>query len=246
MSTSAPSALSFSQLKERAKDEFSSSTTEPQFYLASPQRLKIKVNGLVYARLGTMIAYRGNLKFQRGSGGSLGQKILKAYTEEGPSYMNCEGDGTLWLADQGKHIQLLHLQNQTISVNGNDLLMMEKNLAWKVCFQRTFAGAIGAGLFNVEVTGTGVIAVTTQGEPATFLVSPNTPLLTDPHATVAWSGNLRPDVERDSNFIFLERTSGETLQMHFHDSSEGFVLIQPYEERPPRPKQGSSSVEYYE
>jgi uncharacterized protein (AIM24 family) len=56
-------------------------------------------------------------------------------------------------------------------------------------------------------------------------------IFTDPNATVAWSGNLVPDIKTDISLkTFVGRSSGESLQMAF--KGEGFVVIQPYEEIP--------------
>ncbi len=58
----------------------------------------------------------------------------------------------------------------------------------------------------------------------------NNPLVyTDPNATVAWSGNLQPNIKTDVSLkTFFGRSSGESLQMEF--VGDGFVVIQPYEE----------------
>ena len=85
------------------------------------------------------------------------------------------------------------------------------------------------GLFNIRLEGTGLIAITTHYDPVTLIVSPGSPITTDPNATVAWSGNLEPTFKKDISFkTFLGRGSGESIQMEF--SGEGFVVIQPYEE----------------
>ena len=53
--------------------------------------------------------------------------------------------------------------------------------------------------------------------------------MTDPNATVAWSGNLTPEFKTDTSFrTFIGRQSGESFQMKFE--GDGFVVIQPYEE----------------
>ena len=57
------------------------------------------------------------------------------------------------------------------------------------------------------------------------------PVFTDPNATVAWSSNLEPEFKTDISLrTLIGRTSGESVQMAF--SGDGFVVVQPYEERP--------------
>jgi uncharacterized protein (AIM24 family) len=87
----------------------------------------------------------------------------------------------------------------------------------------------GGGLFNVRLSGTGLVAITTHYEPITLLVTPNAPVFTDPNATVAWSGSLSPEIKTDISFkTLLGRGSGESIQLMF--KGDGWVVVQPYEE----------------
>lgn len=71
--------------------------------------------------------------------------------------------------------------------------------------------------------------MTAHYEPLTLRVSPGNPVITDPNATVAWSGNLQPKFQTDISLkTFFGRASGESIQMKFE--GEGFVVIQPYDE----------------
>ena len=77
--------------------------------------------------------------------------------------------------------------------------------------------------------GDGMVAITTHFDPLTLRVTPGSPVITDPNATVAWSASLSPQFRTDISFkTFLGRGSGESIQMQF--DGEGFVVIQPYEE----------------
>lgn len=88
---------------------------------------------------------------------------------------------------------------------------------------------LAGGLFNIKLEGTGMVAITTHHDPITLTVSPDKPVITDPNATVAWSGTLAPEIKTDISFkTFLGRGSGESIQMKFE--GDGFVVIQPYEE----------------
>jgi uncharacterized protein (AIM24 family) len=204
---------------------------EGLFEIETPRMLEINLNGQVWAKAGAMVSYRGNIKFEREGilEHGLGKMFKKALTGEGTSLMKAAGNGKLYLADQGKKISILNLQNQAIFVNGNDLLAFEPSISWDIKLMRRVAGMLSGGLFNVRLEGTGMVAITSHYEPLTLLVTPDNPVYTDPNATVAWSGSLQPDFVTDISFkTFLGRGSGESIQMKF--SGDGFVVVQPYEE----------------
>ncbi|WP_449536613.1 AIM24 family protein [Ferdinandcohnia sp. Marseille-Q9671] len=204
---------------------------EGLFELETPRMLEVNLNGRVWAKAGSMVAYNGKIKFEREGilEHGLGSMFKKALTGEGASLMKANGQGKLYLADSGKKIIILHLQNEAIYVNGNDLLAFEPSLNHEIKLMRRVAGMMAGGLFNVRCEGTGMLAITTHYEPLTLRVTPGRPIITDPNATVAWSGNLQPEFQTDISFkTFVGRGSGESIQMRFE--GDGFVIVQPYEE----------------
>ena len=187
----------------------------------------------VWTKLGTMVAYRGDLRFQRERAleHGLGVALKRMFSGETNALMKVTGRGSLYVADSGKHITLLELQNESIYVNGNDLLTFEPTIRWDVRMIRRVAGMMAGGLFCVQLTGSGIVAICSHGEPMTLRTSAAAPVSTDPNATVAWSGNMFPDLKTDISMrTFIGRGSGESLQMHFR--GDGFVIVQPYEEKP--------------
>ena len=140
-----------------------------------------------------------------------------------------DGQGKLYLADAGKKVSIINLQGETIFINGNDVLAFESTLDHKISMMKKVSAVVSGGLFNIRISGTGMVALTTHYEPVTLLVEPGRPVVTDPNATVAWSGNLTPQLRTDASFrTLIGRGSGESFQMLFEGS--GFVVIQPYEE----------------
>ena len=74
-----------------------------------------------------------------------------------------------------------------------------------------------------------MIPITTHYDPLTLKVTPEEPVITDPNATVAWSGHLMPEFRTDVSLkSFFGRGSGESIQMEF--KGDGFVVVQPFEE----------------
>ncbi|MEW9052356.1 MAG: AIM24 family protein [Neobacillus sp.] len=209
------------------------------FELETPRMLEVNLDGQVWAKAGSMVAYNGEIKFVREGilEHGLGTAFKKALTGEGAALMKANGKGKLYLADTGKKIVILHLQNEVIYVNGNDLLAFEPSIKWNIKLMKKIAGVMAGGLFNVRCEGTGMIAFTTHYEPITLRVTPGNPVVTDPNATVAWSGNLQPEIKTDISFkTFLGRGSGDSIQMKFE--GDGFVVIQPFEEIKMNPVQG--------
>lgn len=201
------------------------------FELETERILELNLDGMMWTKMGSMISYRGNVKFTREKmlEQGLGQLLKKTITGEGTRLTKVEGRGQVYLADAGKKITVLNLNNETVFVNGNDLLAFEPSIDYKVKMMKKMSSMLAGGLFNVRLAGTGMVAFTTHYDPITLVVTPDMPVVTDPNATVAWSGSLEPRVRTDVTLkSFFGRGSGESIQTEF--SGSGFVVIQPFEE----------------
>lgn len=217
-------------------DEFLNATVQKErgegtFELESPHLLEVNLNGRVWSKVGAMVGYLGTVTFKREGllEHGLGTLMKKMVTSEGMSLMKMDGRGKVYLADHGKRVHILNLNNETIYVNGNDVLALEDTVQWEIKMMRRVAGMLAGGLFNVRLSGTGLVAITTHYEPLTLKVRAQLPVFTDPNATVAWSGSLEPEVV--TNFTmgtFLGRGSGESIQLKFQGN--GWVVLQPFEE----------------
>lgn len=201
------------------------------FDLESPQTLEVNLNGSVWMKLGSMIGYYGDVRFKRQGLTEQGVAMVfkKMLSGEGLSLMKAEGKGKVYLADNGKKVRVLRLDGESIFVNGNDVLAIENTLEYDIKMMKSVAGVVGGGLFNVRISGKGMMAFTTHGDPVTLLVTPDKPLCTDANATVAWAGTLHPEIKTDISFRnLIGRGSGEGIQLLFR--GQGWVVLQPYEE----------------
>ena len=201
------------------------------FELEGERILEVNLDGSVWTKTGVMVAYRGQVKFTREGilEHGVGRLFKKALTGEGTRLTKAEGRGTVYLADTGKKVSILGLENESIFVNANDVLAFEGALKWDIKMMRKVSAMLSGGLFNMRLEGTGMLAITTHYDPMTLVVEPGTTTYTDPNATVAWSGNLTPELKTDVTLkTFFGRGSGESLQMAFN--GEGFVVVQPFEE----------------
>jgi len=201
------------------------------FELESPRFLEVNLNGRMNTKTGSMVAYHGEIKFTREGmlDQGVGSLLKRAISGEGMRLTYADGSGKLYLADQGKKIIILKLQNESLIVNGNDVLAFEPSLQHKITMMKKIVGMMAGGLFNVRFDGSGLLAITSHHQPLTLRVQPGRPVMTDPNATIAWSGNLSPQLKADISLkTFLGRGSGESMQMRFE--GDGFVIVQPYEE----------------
>jgi len=159
----------------------------------------------------------------------VGNLLKKAVSGEGARLTKAEGKGVVYLADAGKKVTILDLQDEAIIVNGNDILAFQNEIKYDIKMMKKLTAMLQGGLFNIRLEGTGLVAFSTHYNPLTLMVTPDNPVTTDPNATVAWSGNLEPKFKKDISLkTFVGRGSGESIQMEF--SGEGFVVVQPYEE----------------
>ncbi|WP_338738579.1 AIM24 family protein [Haloplanus salilacus] len=189
--------------------------------------LDIPLDGTVTVKAGSMIGYTGEMTFTGRSSaeGGITGFVKEAVSNEGTPVMQAEGRGHLYVADRGKKVQIVDLDaEESLSVNGDDVLAFESTVDYEIGTVGGLSEAVAGGLTNVYLSGPGAVAISTHGDP--LVVTP--PVVTDPDATVAWSTDVSPSVTTNKA-IEIGQTSGESIQMEF-DGSEGFVVIQPYEE----------------
>ncbi len=212
-------------MSETNLEQFREVTPAGRFTLQNSAMLKVSLNGdQIQAKLGSMIAYQGGVRFEH-KGGGLGRFFKKAVTGEGVQLMTATGTGELFLAHDKRKVMILDLDNDQMTVNGDSILAFEPGIDWDIR-RVEGAGRLAGGLFNVLLQGTGKVAVTSDGEPV--LLDTGTPTFADPESAIAWSGGVRTSVRSDVSFkTFLGKGSGESFQIAFE--GPGWVLIQPSE-----------------
>lgn len=201
------------------------------FELERDRILEVNLSGSIWTKTGSMIAYLGEIKFEREGilEQGVGNLMKKIVSGEGTRLTKASGAGKLYLADSGKKVTILNLNNDAIFVNANDVLAFETSLKYDIRMLRKVAAMLSGGLFNARFEGSGLLAITSHYDPLTLRVTPHQPVFTDPNATIAWSGTLEPEFKTDVSLKTLfGRGSGESLQMKFQ--GDGFVVVQPYEE----------------
>jgi uncharacterized protein (AIM24 family) len=212
-------------------DAFSETQSAESFALQNGKLLKVSLDQVtIQAKLGSMVAYQGEVKFEHAGSGGMGRLLKKAVTGEGTRLMKMEGSGEVFLADQAQDIHLLKLESDKITCNGANVLAFDAGIDWDI--KRVEGGASGmlaGGLFNMVLSGTGWVAVLSDGPPVLLDVA-SAPTFADAQAAITWSSGVQTQVKVDANLkTLIGRGSGETVQIGF--SGEGWVLVQPSEGR---------------
>ena len=215
---------------DTALEQYQERETGQAFTAQGPRLLKIELSETsVMAKNGSMVAYQGDVHFEH-KGGGLGRLLKKAATGEQLRLMEASGTGELFLAHQAMLVHVLSLQDDSVTVNGENILAFQTSIDWDVTrVKGGTAGVLAGGLFNIHLRGTGLVALVSDGEPVKLDVS-EAPTFADPQAAIAWSGgvqtNLRTDVQAKS---LIGLGSGESFQLGL--SGQGWVLVQPSEGR---------------
>jgi uncharacterized protein (AIM24 family) len=211
--------------------QFNETQSQDAFALQNSKLLKISLDQVtVQSKLGSMVAYQGEVTFEHAGAGGMGRMLKKAVSGEGTQLMKITGSGEVFVADQAQDIHLIYLENDEITVNGPNVLAFDAGIDWDI--QRLKGGAAGAmagGLFNMSLKGTGWVAVLSDGPPVLLNVA-QAATFADAAAAITWSSGVQVGIKTDFKMKnLIGRGSGESIQMAF--TGQGWVLVQPSEGR---------------
>ena len=210
--------------------QFAETQSQDAFSLQNSKLLKVRLEEVtIQAKLGSMVAYQGDVTFEHAGSGGLGRMLKKAVSGEGASLMKVSGTGEVFLAEQAQEVHLIYLENDLITVNGRNLLAFDSGIDWDIKKVEGASGVMGGGLFNMALHGTGWVAVISDGPPVLLDVG-GAPTFADAEAAITWSSGVRTGVRTDFKMKnLIGRSSGESIQMAF--TGEGWLLVQPSEGR---------------
>jgi uncharacterized protein (AIM24 family) len=202
----------------------------PGMTLQNAKAVKYTVNGEMHARQGSMIAFRGDLQFER-KGQGIGGMLKRAVTGEGLALMAVRGRGEAWFAHEAQNCFIVEIeQHDSLTVNGRNVLCFDATLSYEIKTVKG-AGMTGGGLFNSVFSGYGKIALVCEGTPIVIPVTPQAPVFVDTDAVVGWSERLQTSLHRSQSFGSMMRGgSGEAVQLKLE--GEGFVIVRPSEQTP--------------
>lgn len=214
--------------------------TNDRFALQNGKMLKATLgpaSGMTefFARAGAMVAYQGGVSFDGHWQGFAAQYQRYFSQGEGLNLMKVSGSGTVFLANQASDVHILDLTNgDSFTVDGKNVLAFEKALNWNIIRVESQVGIAGAGNYQVELSGTGKVAITTSGAPLVMRVDPRNYYFADADAVIGWSTSLSVSMQAavTSSSVWRPRgNTGESWQLQF--SGDGYVVVQPCELMPP-------------
>jgi len=217
--------------------QFNETQSQDAFALQNSKLLKVHLDQVtVQSKLGSMVAYQGDVTFEHAGSGGLGRMLKKAVTGEGTQLMKITGSGEVFLADQAQDIHLIYLENDMITVNGPNLLAFDSGIDWDIRRVEGASGMMGGGMYNMALHGTGWVAIISDGPPVLLNVAA-APTFADAQAAITWSSGVQTGIRTDFKMKnLIGRGSGETVQMSFQ--GQGWVLVQPSEGRVAAPSSG--------
>jgi uncharacterized protein (AIM24 family) len=201
--------------------QFNETKSQDAFALQNSKLLKVRLDQVtIQSKLGSMVAYQGDVTFEHAGSGGLGRMLKKAV--------------------QAQDIHLIYLENDYITVNGPNLLAFDSGIDWDIRRVEGASSMMGGGMFNMSLNGTGWVAIISDGPPVLLNVA-SAPTFADAQAAITWSSGVTTGIKTDFKMKnLMGRGSGETVQMSF--SGQGWVLVQPSEGQVAgAAQQGSSS-----
>ena len=179
-----------------------------RFLLIDPHLLEIILSDRMIVRKGTISSYTGRITFT-------------PWADEGMPLVEVRGSGILFLADRRKDIFIISLNNESIFVESNHLLVAQSPL--KV---EPYSLQHGDDVFStVKVSGRGTIAITCQTKPLTLNVYEAMPANIPAEGLIAWSGKLSTEVVSDTalySVMMQPDESGALLRF----SGSGDVVVE--------------------
>src|SRR5215212_2463432 len=206
--------------------QFNEVETGHAFTLQNSKLLKVELAEVtIQAKLGSMVAYQGDVKFEHAGSGGVSRMLKKAVTSEGTKLMKISGSGEVFLADLAQDVHLIKLENDKITANGANVLAFDAGIDWDIKKVEGASSALTGGLYNMELAGSGWVALVSDGPPL-LLQLDGQQTFADPQAAITWSSGVSTSIKTDVNIKTLTgRGSGETIQVGF--SGSGWLLIQP-------------------
>ena len=167
----------------------------------------------------------------KGVGDLFNKAIRGSVTGESAIKPEYTGEGYLVTEPTFRHLLLLNLDdwNGTVVLDDGLFLACESTLQHKAVMRSNISSAVagGEGLFNLGITGKGVLCLESPSpkEELIEIELVNDVLKVDGNMAIAWSGSLEFTVERSGKTLIGSAASGEGLVNVYRGT--GRVLLAP-------------------
>src|SRR3954453_13037772 len=95
--------------------QFNETQSQDAFALQNSKLLKVRLDQVtVQAKIGSMVAYQGDVTFEHAGSGGLERIVQKGVSGEGTQLMKVTGRGEVFLADDAQDVHLIYLENDSI------------------------------------------------------------------------------------------------------------------------------------
>jgi uncharacterized protein (TIGR00266 family) len=198
---------------------------QPSFALAV---LKLQAEQSIQAESGAMVSMSANVELQSQMKGGLMGAFKRAVGGESAfvsTFTSRGGPGEVTLAPGGPgDIAAIEMGNQVFFVQSSSYLAGDVGLVVDTKWggAKTFFG--GEGLFVMQVTGTGVLLVSSFGAIHRKRLAPGERYVVDTGHLVAWEGTTQYTLRKAASGFFRSMVSGEGIVAEF--AGPGEILIQ--------------------
>ena len=198
---------------------------QPSFALAV---IQLQAEQSILAEAGAMVSMSANVELQSQMKGGLFGALKRAAGGESAfvsTFTARGGAGEVTFAPGGPgDIAALELSNQQFFVQSSSYLAGDTSLVTDTRWggARSFFG--GEGLFVLQVTGTGLLLVSSFGAIHRKRLSPGERYVVDTGHLVAWEGSTNYTLRKAAQGFFRSMVSGEGIVAEF--TGPGEILIQ--------------------
>lgn len=232
----------FSILESQKDESVAPWNAESQYYMAQMgvKRRQVIINvrekNTIIIQAGSMQWTAGNVYATtgvKGVGDLFGKMVKGAVTKESVIKPEYTGNGLLILEPTYKYLILQDISQwgqSGMTIEDGMFLACDGTVKHNVVSRSNFSSAIagGEGLFNLSLSGTGVVCLESN-VPVSELIEVNLnneELRIDGHLAVCWSSSLQFTVERSSKTLLGSAVSGEGLVNVYRGN--GKILMSPY------------------
>jgi tetratricopeptide (TPR) repeat protein len=181
-----------------------------RFLLIDPHLLEIIISDRLIVRKGTISSFTGNLSFEPWQKDDQNLPLIQV-----------SGAGILFLAERRQDIYLISLNNETLFVESNHILVVQSALKVEPHF---FVKTPADDSFSmVKVSGRGTLALTCHSKPLTLNVYDAMPANIPADALIAWSGRLTCDILADADLHKIMMAGEGTILLRFTGSGDVVV-----------------------